>query len=163
CLTVPLLVGLDGVQKMSKSLGNAIALEDPPREMYGKTMSIPDTLMWEWLLLLTDVEESTIAERKQAVAAGTLHPKRVKQELARRIVADYHGEAAAREAEGEFERVFAGGGVPDEVPEVRVDATAPLYKVIVSAGLAASNNEARRLISQGAVSIDGETTAGEEA
>ena len=82
---------------------------------------------------------------------GRLHPKGVKQELARRIVADYHGEPAAKEAEAEFERVFAGGGAPDDVPEVRVDATAPLYKVIVSAGLAASNNEARRLIEQGAV------------
>ena len=92
-----------------------------------------------------------------------MHPKGVKQELARRIVADYHGEAAAREAEAEFERVFAGGGVPDEVPEVRVDATAPLYKVIVSAGLAASNNEARRLIMQGAVSLDGETASGDDA
>jgi tyrosyl-tRNA synthetase len=163
CLTVPLLVGLDGVQKMSKSLGNAIALEDPPREMYGKTMSIPDALMWEWLLLLTDVEESEIAARKRAVEARQLHPKSVKQELARRIVADYHGEAAAREAEAEFERIFAGGGVPDEVPEVRVDATAPLYKVIVSAGLSASNNDARRLISQGAVSVDGEVIAGEDA
>jgi tyrosyl-tRNA synthetase len=163
CLTVPLLVGLDGVQKMSKSLGNAIALEDPPREMYGKTMSIPDTLMWDWLLLLTDVEEAEIAARRRAVQAGELHPKHVKQELARRIVADYHGEAAAREAEDEFERVFASGGVPDEVPEVRVDATAPLYKVIVSAGLAASNNEARRLVVQGAVSIDGETASGDDA
>ena len=163
CLTVPLLVGLDGVQKMSKSLGNAIALEDAPREMYGKTMSIPDTLMWEWLLLLTDVEESEIAAKKAAVAAGELHPKRVKQELARRIVADYHGEAAAQEAAAEFERIFAGGGAPDDVPEVRVDGTAPLYKVIVSAGLAASNNEARRLIVQGAVSLDGEIVSDDDA
>jgi tyrosyl-tRNA synthetase len=163
CLTVPLLVGLDGVQKMSKSLGNAIALEDPPREMYGRTMSIPDALMWDWYLLLTDVAEAELKRRQEAVAAGALHPKAVKQELARRIVADYHGEAAAREAESEFERVFAAGGVPDEVPEVRVDATAPLYKVIVSAGLAASNNESRRLVVQGAVSLDGETVAGDEA
>jgi tyrosyl-tRNA synthetase len=163
CLTVPLLVGLDGAQKMSKSLGNAIGLEDPPREMYGKTMSIPDALMWDWYLLLTDVEESEIAARRRAVEAGEQHPKSVKQELARRIVADYHGEAAAREAEAEFGRVFAAGGVPDEVAEVRVDATAPLYKVIVSAGLAASNNEARRLIVQGAVSLDGETASGDDA
>ena len=163
CLTVPLLVGLDGVQKMSKSLGNAIALEDPPREMYGKTMSIPDTLMWEWYLLLTDLDEAELQARRKAVEAGELHPKGVKQELARRIVADYHGEAAAREAEAEFERIFAGGGVPDDVPEVRVDSTAPLYKVIVSAGLSASNNEARRLIVQGAVSLDGDTVSGEDA
>jgi tyrosyl-tRNA synthetase len=163
CLTVPLLVGLDGEQKMSKSLGNAIALEDAPREMYGKTMSIPDALMWEWYLLLTDLDEATLAARKTSIAAGELHPKGIKQELARRIVTDYHGEAAAREAEAEFERIFAGGGVPDEIPEVRVDATAPLYKVIVSAGLSASNNDARRLITQGAVSLDGEVVTGDDA
>jgi tyrosyl-tRNA synthetase len=163
CLTVPLLVGLDGVQKMSKSLGNSIGLDDPPREMYGRTMSIPDPLMWEWYVLLTDVPEAEIASRRRAVEAGELHPKGVKQELARRIVADYHGDAAAREAEAEFERVFAGGGVPDDVPEARVDSSAPLYKVIVSAGLAASNNEARRLIVQGAVSLDGDTVTGDDA
>jgi len=86
-LTVPLLVGLDGHEKMSKSLGNAIAVEDPPKEMYGKTLSIPDTLMWDWMLLLTDMREATIAEKKSAVASGALHPKAVKQELAREIVA----------------------------------------------------------------------------
>src|SRR6185503_19517038 len=127
------------------------------------TMSIPDTLMWDWFLLLTDVDEADLRERRRAVEAGELHPKGVKQELARRIVADYHGEAAAREAEAEFERIFAGGGVPDDVPEVRVDATAPLYKVIVSAGLSASNNDARRLVTQGAVSIDGEVVSGDDA
>jgi tyrosyl-tRNA synthetase len=163
CLTVPLLVGLDGRDKMSKSLGNAIAFEDPPREMYGKTLSIPDALMWDWYLLLTDLPEAELADRRSAVARGELHPKAAKQELARRIVADFHGQDAARQAEQEFERVFAGGGAPDEVPEVRVDASAPLYKVIVSAGLAASNNEARRLVVQGAVSLDGEPVSGEDA
>ena len=163
CLTVPLLVGLDGRDKMSKSLGNAIALEDPPREMYGRTLSIPDELMWDWYLLLTDLPEDELRRRREALGRGELHPKALKQELARRIVADYHGEAAARAAEEEFERVFAGGGVPDDVPEVRVDASAPLYKVVVSAGLAASNNEARRLIAQNAVALDGETAGGEES
>ncbi len=154
CLTVPLLVGLDGAQKMSKSLGNAIALEDPPREMYGKTMSIPDALMWDWYLLLTDLPEAELAARRRAVASGALHPKAVKQELAQRIVADYHGAAAAAEAEAEFERVFAAGGVPDEVAEL-VTQQLPLFRILASCGLAASNNEARRLIKQGAVSIDG--------
>src|SRR4029078_13054349 len=94
CLTVPLLVGLDGRDKMSKSLGTPTALEDPPREMYGKTMSIPDSLMWDWYLLLTDVPEAEIAQRKEAVAAGTLHPKEAKSQLACSLVAQYHGEQA---------------------------------------------------------------------
>jgi len=156
CLTVPLLVGLDGHEKMSKSLGNAIAVEDPPKEMYGRTMSIPDDLMWEWMLLLTDVAESEIAAKTRAVASGMLHPKKVKQELARALVTQYHGAAAAGEAEAEFERVFAGGGAPDEVPELRLDRTLGLADLLVAAGLAPSKNEARRLVDQGAVSIDGE-------
>jgi hypothetical protein len=101
---VPLLVGLDGHEKMSKSLGNAIAVEDPAKEIYGKTMSVPDSLMWDWLLLLTDLSPAEIAAKKSAVAAGTLHPKAVKQELARTLVAQYHGAQAAQESETEFER-----------------------------------------------------------
>ncbi len=155
-LTVPLLVGLDGHDKMSKSLGNAIAVEDPPQEIYGRTMSIPDSLMWEWYLLLTDLEEAEIARRRREVEAGRLHPKGIKQELARRLVTDYHGAAAAREAEAEFERVFAGGGVPDEIPEIALAGGQPLITLLAEAGLAPSRNEARRLVEQGAVTIDGE-------
>jgi tyrosyl-tRNA synthetase len=155
-LTVPLLVGTDGTEKMSKSLGNAIAVEDPPREVYGKTMSIPDTLMWNWYLLLTDLPEREIRERQARVEAGQLHPKAVKQELARRLVAEFHGDEAARQAEAEFEAVFAGGGVPDEVPEKELAGAWQLGKLLPAADLAASNAEARRLIQQGAVSIDGE-------
>src|SRR6202035_695840 len=117
-LTVPLLIGLDGSEKMSKSLGNAIAVEDPPKEIYGKTMSIPDALMWDWYLLLTDLAEDEIAARRAEVAGGRLHPKAAKAELARRLVAQFRGEAAAAEAAAEVERIFAGGGVPDEVPEL---------------------------------------------
>ena len=155
-LTVPLLIGTDGVDKMSKSTGNFIALEDPPQEMYGKTLSIPDELMWDWLLLLTDIDEAEIARQKKQVEAGDLHPKAVKQGLAREIVTFYHGAAAARTAEEEFEKVFAGGGVPDDVPEVTVDGPLTLLKLVTAADLAASGKEARRLIDQGAVSIDGE-------
>jgi tyrosyl-tRNA synthetase len=155
-LTVPLLVGLDGTEKMSKSLGNAIAVEDPPKEIYGKTMSIPDALMWNWLLLLTDVPEREIADRRARVEAGELHPKKVKQELARTLVARFHGEEAARQAEAEFETVFAGGGVPEDVPEKELSGTWPLVKLLAAAELAASNAEARRLVEQGAVHIDGE-------
>ncbi len=163
CLTVPLLVGLDGTEKMSKSLGNAIALDDPPREAYGKTLSIPDRLMWDWYLLLTDLPESEIEARRAAVAEGSLHPKKVKQELARRIVTDYHGAEAAREAEAEFERVFASGGAPDDLPEFTIDRDTPLFRLLVSAELAPSNKESRRLIEQGAVSVDGEPLRGSDA
>ena len=155
-LTVPLLVGTDGVEKMSKSLSNAVGLEESPREIYGKTLSIPDALMWDWLLLLTEVPEEEIAARRRAVEAGEENPKTVKQELARRLVTRYHGADEALAAEREFEQVFAGGGVPDEVPEVTVEAGLPLAKLLPAADLAASNSEARRLVEQGAVSIDGE-------
>ncbi|HSF43624.1 MAG TPA: tyrosine--tRNA ligase [Thermoanaerobaculia bacterium] len=154
-LTVPLLVGLDGTEKMSKSLGNAIAVEDPPKEIYGKTMSIPDALMWNWLLLLTDVPERELAERRARAEAGELHPKKVKQELARTLVAQFHGEEAARQAEAEFENVFAGGGVPEDVPEKELSGAWSLVKLLAAAELAASNAEARRLVDQGAVHIDG--------
>jgi tyrosyl-tRNA synthetase len=155
-LTVPLLVGLDGHEKMSKSLGNAIAVEDPAREIYGRTMSIPDSLMWDWYLLLTDLSQSEIAARRAQVEAGSLHPKGVKQELARRLAGQFHGEAAAREAEAEFEKVFSAGGLPDELPEKALAGSWSLTKLLTAAGLAPSNGEARRLIQQGAVSIDGE-------
>jgi len=155
CLTVPLLVGLDGQEKMSKSLGNAIAVEDAPREIYGKTMSIPDALMWDWMLLLTDVAAEDISVQKQQIQEGKLHPKKVKQRLARELVTQFHDASAAQDAEVEFERMFAGGGSPDEVPEVTVDA-GPLADLLVAAGLVDSKNEARRMLHQGAVSIDGE-------
>lgn len=155
-LTVPLLVGTDGTDKMSKSLGNSIAVEDPPKEIYGKTMSIPDSLMWDWYLLLTEVPKPEIESRRARVASGELHPKSVKQELARHLVAELHGAEAARLAEEEFEKVFAAGGVPDEVPESELEGAWALPKLLVAAGLAPSNGEARRLVQQGAVSLDGE-------
>jgi tyrosyl-tRNA synthetase len=158
-LTVPLLLGTDGVEKMSKSLGNAIGLEEPAREIYGKTLSIPDALMWDWLLLLTDLPEEEIATRRRRVEAGELNAKAVKQELARWLVTRYHGAEPAAAAEREFEEVFAGGGVPDDVPEVTLAAGLPLAKLLAAAGLAASNGEARRLVEQGAVALDGERVA----
>ncbi len=155
-LTVPLLVGTDGVEKMSKSLGNSIAVEDPPGEIYGKTMSIPDALMWDWFLLLTDLPVDELAAKRRAVEAGQLHPKAAKQELARRLVAGFHGEAAAAAAEQEFERVFAAGGSPEATPQIEIRGPLPLLKLLVEAGLAPSGNEARRLLAQGAVEVDGE-------
>lgn len=154
-LTVPLLVGIDGSDKMSKSLGNAIGVDDPPREIYGRTMSIPDEIMWDWLLLLTELDESQLAAQRAAVESGELHPKKVKQELARALTERFHDAEAARDAEREFERVFSGGGAPEDVPEFSASAELPLFKLLVACKLASSNAESRRLIGQGAVSIGG--------
>ena len=154
-LTVPLLVGTDGREKMSKSLGNAIAVEDPPGEIYGKTMSIPDALMWDWLLLLTDLPAAEIEARKRRVGAGELHPKAVKQELARRLTAQFHGEAAAQAAEEEFERVFARGQTPQDVPLVEMRGPLLLHWLLWQANLAESKKEAIRLLQQGAVEVEG--------
>jgi tyrosyl-tRNA synthetase len=161
-LTMPLLEGLDGVEKMSKSLGNYIGINEPPREIFGKAMSISDDLMWRYYTLCTDMSSTEIEALRRRVLDGGLHPKQAKVDLARRLVADYHGPAAADEAAAEFERVFARRENPDEVREVVVPAAAePVWipKLMVTAGLARSNGEARRLIEQGGVSIDGERVA----
>jgi tyrosyl-tRNA synthetase len=155
-LTVPLLIGVDGTDKMSKSLGNAIALEDPPAEMFGRTMSIPDALMWDWLLLLTDAPEEEIARQRRQVETGELNPMEVKKDLAGRLVTDYHGAAAAEAARAEFETVFSRDGLPDDIPEAGVEAPCRLTRALTATGLAASNREAQRLIEQGAVTVDGE-------
>ena len=155
-LTVPLLVGTDGIDKMSKSLGNSIGVEDEAREMFGRTMSIPDELMWDWLLLLSDVEESEIASRKAQVERGELHPKAVKEELASLIVADFRGEDAALTAKQEFNTIFAKGGKPDNIETKEFSSETTLLAIIAEAQMAKSKNEARRLIQQGAVQIDDE-------
>ncbi|HVR28778.1 MAG TPA: tyrosine--tRNA ligase [Thermoanaerobaculia bacterium] len=155
-LTVPILVGVDGTEKMSKSLGNAIAVEDPPREIYGRTMSVPDSVLWDWFMLLTDLPEAEIEERRRRCESGEMNPKQAKMELARLLVAQFHDAAAAREAEDEFESVFRAGGVPGDVPTIEVAAGQPLQSLLHAAGLAPSKAEARRLIDHGAVAIDGE-------
>ena len=155
-LTVPLLVGTDGVQKMSKSLGNAIAFEDSPREMFGRTMSIPDSLMWDWRLLLTDLDQAKIDRQKAAVEAGDASPRDLKADLAHDLVARFHGRNAADEARAEFDRMFRRGGVPDEIETRLVPAGQALFSLIADAGLTGSKAEARRLVQQGAVSLDGE-------
>ncbi|MFQ5528577.1 MAG: tyrosine--tRNA ligase [Thermoanaerobaculia bacterium] len=155
-LTVPLLVGLDGVEKMSKSLGNAIGLEEEASEIFGKTMSIPDDLMWDWFLLLTDEPEDAIEDRRRQVASGDLHPKEVKQELARRLTARYRGDEAAGRARAEFDTVFAQGGLPDDLPSAISDGRIAIGKALPRFDLAPSNKEAQRLVRQGAVSVDGE-------
>ena len=158
-MTLPLLEGLDGIEKMSKSLGNYIAVEDPPNEMFGKLMSVSDDLMWKYWLLLTDRSAEAIEAMKNDVNEGRRHPMEVKKALARLLVEEFHDAEAADRAEAEFGRVFSGRKLPTEIPEVEITSEAPtmlLSKVLVQAGLAGSNSEARRLMTQGGVKVDGE-------
>ncbi len=161
-LTMPLLEGLDGVEKMSKSLGNYIGINESPREIYGKVMSVSDTLMWRYWELCTDATLAEIADMRQRMGAGELHPKQVKSALARRIVADCHDEKAAKDAAAEFERIFARRETPEDLREVRLpSAPQPVWvpKLLVTLGMAKSNGEARRLIEQGGVYLEGERLA----
>ncbi len=160
-LLTPLLVGVDGVEKMSKSLGNAIGITDPPAEMYGKVMSIPDALIVHFMEFCTwiPLEEVKVVDRD--LKDGTVHPRDAKARLASEIVKMWHGPGAAAEAERRFERVFVEKDTPEEIPDAPLgrdelkQGKVGLVKLLVLAGLAESNNEARRLISQGGVSING--------
>ncbi len=157
-LTMPLLEGTDGVEKMSKSLGNYIGIDEPPREIFGKVLSISDDLMWRYYELCTDLSLAEISALREKVAAGTLHPKQAKQDLARRIVADFHSTLAAESAQAEFERIFVSRQAPDEVESLDLPCAAEklwLPKLLVLAGMAKSNAEASRLIRQGGVVLDG--------
>ena len=158
-MTLPLLEGLDGVNKMSKSLGNYIGVSEPPKDIFGKTMSVSDDLMWRYFALVLCRPEPEIAALRQAVQAGARHPRDVKDELARRVVAKFHDEAAAVAASAEFARVFTARQAPTDMPEVVLaaadlpDGKIGLTALLVKAGLASSNGEARRLIQQGAVDV----------
>lgn len=156
-LTMPILVGLDGQRKMSKSLGNYVGINEPPREMFGKLMSVSDDLMWSYWDLLTDLPPDGVARLREQVAAGELHPMDVKMKLATSVVATFHGKLAAEEAAGEFQRVFRDRQAPDQAPERRMPRGEPrrLVAVLVETGLAPSRSEAERLIKQGGVEIDG--------
>ena len=151
-LTVPILEGLDGVQKMSKSLGNYVGITEPPADMYGKLMSVSDALMFRYLELVTRVPEEEIARLRG------LHPMEAKKRLARTVTAMYHGEDGAAAAEAAFARVVQAREVPDNIDLVRFSTASgsePMWRVVVLAGMAPSNSEARRLIQQGAVEVDG--------
>ncbi|MBX6378831.1 MAG: tyrosine--tRNA ligase, partial [Clostridia bacterium] len=168
-IMTPILEGIDGVQKMSKSLGNYIGVEEPPREMYGKLMRIPDHLVPRYLELLTDVPLAEVREAAAAMATGRVNPRHVKARLAREVVGRFHGEAAAAQAAEEFDRVFRLGGLPDAVPEVVLEAAIwaagrlPLAHLLTRCGLAASHSEARRKIAEGAVRVDGERVTDPQA
>jgi len=158
-LTTPLLEGLDGVEKMSKSLGNYIGFTEPAEDIYGKIMSISDALMFRYWELLTDIPMSDLARRKGEAERGELHPMKFKAELAARIVRDFHGTDAARRAGEHFARVHQRGEEPTDMPEFRLESrsgVATLAELIVLSGMAPSKTEARRLLKAGAVSVDGE-------
>jgi tyrosyl-tRNA synthetase len=157
CMMLPLLAGTDGQEKMSKSLGNYIGIHEPAPEIYGKTLSIPDALIVPYLLLATDVPRAEVEQIERDLKAGVLNPRDPKRRLARELVSLYHSAEAARLAEEEFDRVFSKKETPDRVPEYRLPTPEemPLAKLIVEAGGAKTNSEARRLIEGGGVQLDG--------
>jgi tyrosyl-tRNA synthetase len=163
CVIMPLLEGTDGVQKMSKSLGNYIGINEPPAEIFGKIMSISDDLMWRYYELLTDLSIAQITALRESAAKGERNPRDLKADLAKRIIADFHSKDDAVAAEEEFVRRFRNKETPAEVEERTVPSNHPqgwdLSHLLVTVGLAESKAEARRLIQQGGVSIDGERQA----
>ncbi|MGA2559467.1 MAG: tyrosine--tRNA ligase [Terracidiphilus sp.] len=171
-LMTPILAGLDGVQKMSKSLGNAIGINEPPAEMYGKLMSINDELMWKYYLFLTDLRGSEVEALKAEVAGGQLHPMEAKKRLARTIIAGFHGEAAAASADENWAKMFQQKEAAEDLEEIDLayaDLVGPsgapgalqvrLPKLLTQLGLAASGAEASRKIAEKAVKLDGEAAS----
>lgn len=153
-IMMPLLEGLDGVNKMSKSLGNYIGVTDAPNDMFAKTLSISDELMWRWYELLSEKSTEEIANLKADVASGKAHPKAVKEALALEITARYNGEAAAKEAKAEFDRVHSQNQIPTEIAEFELKAGVWVVEALTACGLASSNSQARRDIAANAVSIN---------
>ena len=169
-LMTPILEGLDGVQKMSKSLNNAIGINEPPAEMYGKLMSISDELMWKYWVFLTDLKQSEVDALQADVAAGKVHPMDVKKRLARTITAGFHGEEAAQHADENWARMFQQKETAEDLEEVHIayaDLVSPscppgelqirVSKLLLQTGLAASGAEASRKLAEKAVKLDGET------
>lgn len=156
----PILPGLDGVQKMSKSLGNYIGINEEPGQIFGKTMSIPDELIAPYFNSATRLPHEEKVAIEQGLRSGSLHPMEAKKRLARQFVAEYHGAEQAAMAQAEFERVFSHGQVPDDIPDLRVsaaelaDGRIGIVRLIMLGGMAPSNSEARRLVDQGGVRID---------
>jgi tyrosyl-tRNA synthetase len=164
-LTMPLLEGLDGVNKMSKSLGNYVGIDEPPQEMFGKIMSISDALMLRYFELLSDLSVGDLERLKADLAGGALHPRLAKENLAKEMVARYHSTAAAEEAARQFAAVFREGALPDEIEEITLSfeaSTAWLPKLIYASGMTPSISESRRLIQQGGVQVDGEKVSNVE-
>lgn len=163
-MTLPLIEGLDGVNKMSKSLNNYVGVNEAPRDMYGKLMSVPDVLMWKYFEYILCWPADKVAETKARVENGELHPRAVKDLLGQGVVARFIGEEEATNASEEFTRIFAQKALPDDIPELILPAEEiGLLSLMVQAGLAKSNGEARRLVKQGAVKINDEKVSDERA
>jgi tyrosyl-tRNA synthetase len=157
-ITMPILEGLDGVQKMSKSLGNYVGIHEPPKEMFGKLMSVSDELMWRYIELLSFEPTATIEQRKREVGAGR-NPRDIKVLFAQEIVARFHSSKDAEEALADFEARFRQGAIPDDIPEISLDAPAdglPIAQMLKQAGLTLSTSDAMRMIDQGGVRLDGQ-------
>lgn len=160
-MTLPLIEGLDGVNKMSKSLSNYIGVNETPKDIFGKSMSIGDDLMWKYFTLVLNWTESQTAELRARMQKGDVHPRDVKDQLGQALVARFHGRSEATAASEEFRRVFSAGQVPEDIPDFRIlpaalaaDGTLAMIPLMVQAGLCATNGEAKRLIQQGAVKIN---------
>lgn len=157
-LTMPILPGTDGVEKMSKSLDNYIGISESPQQIYGKTLSIPDTLIYDYFVLATSLSASDLVSVRHELDNPANNPRNIKRRLARELVSLYHSREAARLAEEEFDRIFVKKDLPDDVPDRAVSAeggTIGIIKLLTEAGLVSSNSEARRMVDQGAVSVDG--------
>ena len=161
-ITLPLLVGLDGVQKMSKSLNNYIGINEPPKEIFGKTMSIDDNIMFKYYELTNDIPMTEVNQMKEDMQTGKTHPKDIKVRLAKELCAQFYDKKTADTAEAEFNKIFVNKDIPDEIPEFKVqdsdlkDGKIWIVKLMVLAGLAATNGEARRLITSGGVTFENE-------
>lgn len=160
-LTMPLLVGTDGTEKMSKSYDNYIGIDDSPQDIFGRTLSIPDELIYTYYELTTDVSYEELADIKDKLSDEKINPRDIKRQLARKLVEMYHSPEAAQSAEAEFDKIFINKGIPDEIPEKIFDngQKIGIIDLIVSVNFAPSNGEARRLVQQGGISIDGEKIA----
>jgi tyrosyl-tRNA synthetase len=162
-LTLPLLVGTDGTQKMSQSLGNYIGVEDDPSEMFGKTMSLPDEAMEHWFQLAADFDPDRVDQIMSDIASGSVHPNQAKRLLARGVVALYHGDDAATAAEAEFDQVFKHRGVPDEIDSFQMPAGETVnLPALIRDAFGGSGSDARRLLQQGAVRVDGDQITDQE-
>ena len=162
-ITMPLLEGTDGVQKMSKSLGNSIGVMDSPGEMFGKIMSISDDLMWRYFELLSDIAASDLKTFRDQAVSGEMNPKHIKVQLGKELVTRYHSEDAAEQAAQEFENVFKDKNLPTDIPTIKTWGAEPRWigKVLVDSKVCPSTSDAKRMIKQGAVSVDGKKVTDE--